>query len=77
MGGRVFLLTWILIVAGCGGKEKAIELERQRLTLDLMKAQNEQLATLTKKESDLRALERKNQEALHKGHEQAVVKALN
>jgi hypothetical protein len=58
------LVASVLILAGCGGKEKALELERQKLTLDLMKAQNEQMATLTQKESELRALEKKNQEAL-------------
>lgn len=60
----VLLVASVLMLTGCGGKEKALELERQKLTLELMKSQNEQLAVLTQKESDVRALEKKNQETL-------------
>ncbi len=71
------LVASVLTLTGCGGKEKGLELERQKLTLDLMKAQNEQLATLTQKESELRALEKKNQGALQEiERERAELQAL-
>ena len=56
-------------MAGCGTQDRTQELQQQKLTLELMKSQTEQLAAmkktqeerlaaLTQKESELRALER-------------------
>ncbi len=68
------LLVLTLVLAGCGSHDKTEELQQEKITLDLMKAQNEQLtammksqkeqlANLTQKEEGLRALEKKNQDA--------------
>jgi hypothetical protein len=75
MRHRLALLVCALTVTGCGSHDRTAELQQQKITLDLMKAQNEQLAALTKtqnerltvlteKEKTLRALEKDNQETL-------------
>jgi tetratricopeptide (TPR) repeat protein len=77
MRNHVALLAWTLIVAGCGSGDRVQELQQQKMTLELIKTQNEQLATLMKsqkeqlaalkqKENDLRAAEKGNQDALQK-----------
>lgn len=79
----LLLLAWSLILAGCGTQDKTQELQQQKLTLELTKVQNEQLAALTKaqaerlaaltqKENELRALERGNQESLQEIERQKV-----
>jgi general secretion pathway protein G len=59
-------LALILILAGCGSNNQTQELlQQQKLAMELMKAQNEQLSvSLRQKENDLRTLEKKNQDAL-------------
>ena len=69
------LLVFALVLAGCGSHDKTEELQQKKMTQDLMKAQNEQLAammksqneqlaTLSQKENDLRTLGKKYQDAL-------------
>ena len=75
MKGRLGVIVCVLLLAGCGADQRTQEVEQQKLTLDLMKAQNEQLAALTKtqnerlaaltrKEEELRGIEKKNEETL-------------
>ncbi len=67
MRKRVALLALIVVVAGCGTHDRTQELEQQKLTLELMKAQNEQLkeqlAASKQKDDRFRALEKKYMEA--------------
>jgi tetratricopeptide (TPR) repeat protein len=76
MRKSVALVILSLVMAGCTGRDRREELQQQKATLDLMKAQNEQLAALTrtqseqiaalaKKENELRALESKTRDTLH------------
>jgi hypothetical protein len=77
----VALLAGTLIVAGCSTQDRTQELQQQRLTLELMKAQTEQLGALKKtqderlaelaqKEERLRALEKTNQQTLQEIEQQ-------
>jgi hypothetical protein len=77
----VALLALTLILTGCDTRDKTQELQQQKLTLDLIKAQNEQLAAtmksqeeksavLSKKESDLNNWEKRLQEALQENERQ-------
>ena len=81
MRKQVAFLACTLIVVGCGTQDKIQELQQQKLTLDLVKAQNEQLAAMTKaqeerlteltrKENDLRALRQQTQDALREIEQQ-------
>ena len=83
MKKQAALLACTLILAGCGNQDKTQELQQQKMTLDLMKAQNEQLevmkknqeertAELTKKENEFRALAKTNQEFLNEIEQQKV-----
>ncbi len=54
-------LVLALAFAGCGGHDRTQELQQQKITLDLMTAQNEQLAALIKtKDERLTALTQEN-----------------
>ena len=48
MGKSVALLVFALVLVGCGSHDRMEELQQQKLTLELMKVQNEQLAALKK-----------------------------
>jgi hypothetical protein len=74
MRDYVALLALTLIMAGCDTRDKTQELQQQKLSLDLIKAQNEQLAAamksqeekylaLKQKENDLNNWEKSNREA--------------
>ncbi len=57
-------LAGLLVIAGCSRYETTADLQQEKLLLDLMKTQNDQLVQLAQKESDLRGLAKKNEEAL-------------
>jgi hypothetical protein len=63
---RLFVGVSLLIVAGCGkgAEERNLELEQQKLTLQLMQSQREQLASLAEREKAALAIEKKNSETL-------------
>ena len=57
-------LVGVLVFAGCGIRDRTEGLQQEKLLLDLMKTQSDQLAQLMQKENDLRGLAKKNQESL-------------
>ncbi len=67
---RLFLLfvglTILAPVLGCGRtmEQANLELEQDKLRLELMHAQRDELATLVKKQKEVGALEKKNEESL-------------
>ena len=58
------VLAGVLLFVGCGTRDRTEGLQQEKLLLDLIKTQSDQLAQLMQKENDLRSLEKKNQEAL-------------
>jgi len=60
---KVFITSLVVVFfVGCGTENKSLELEQQRLLLELTKTNNERLAELTQKEQELKSLEKKNQD---------------
>ena len=54
-------LVGVLVFAGCGVRDRTEGLPQEKLLLDLMKPQSDQLAQLMQKENDLRGLAKKNE----------------
>ena len=57
-------LVGVLVFAGCGMRDRTEGLQQEKLLLDLIKTQSDQLAQLMQKENDLRGLAKKNEESL-------------
>ena len=58
------VLAGALLFVGCGTRDRTEGFQQEKLLLDLIKIQSDQLAQLMQKENDLRSLEKRNQEAL-------------
>jgi uncharacterized protein YcfL len=59
-------LALALLLTGCSKVEKTTQnLQQEKVLLDLMQVQQDQLTALTRKEQDLRTVEKRNQDALH------------
>ena len=67
------LLAFALLLTGCDKVERTTQdLQQEKVLLELMQVQQDQLTALTQKERDLRALEKRSQDALQDIEQQRV-----
>lgn len=73
MKSLVSLLVLALLLTGCSKVEKTTQnLQQEKVVLDLMQVQQDQLTALTQKERDLRALEKRSQDVLQDIEQQRI-----